>query len=83
MGHVGMHERLKLLGGRLSIRSMPGAGTTIVACVPLPMLRINLPRNEGLKRARSVQTLAAGGELDDAYRLTARSLLRDRAPGVP
>jgi signal transduction histidine kinase len=35
-GLVGMQERARLLGGELSIRSRPGAGTSISARVPLP-----------------------------------------------
>ncbi len=35
LGLVGMRERLALLDGRLRIESSPGAGTTIVAEVPL------------------------------------------------
>jgi signal transduction histidine kinase len=35
LGLVGMRERLGLLGGRLAIESTEGAGTTIVAEVPL------------------------------------------------
>ncbi len=35
-GFLGMRERLALLDGRLEIESRPGAGTTIVAEVPLP-----------------------------------------------
>jgi two-component system, NarL family, sensor kinase len=35
-GLVGMHERIQLLGGRLSVESEPGAGTTVRAFVPLP-----------------------------------------------
>ena len=34
-GLVGMQERIQLLGGRLTIESEPGAGTTIRAVVPL------------------------------------------------
>ncbi|HLL56890.1 MAG TPA: GAF domain-containing sensor histidine kinase [Rubrobacteraceae bacterium] len=34
-GLVGMNERAKMLGGRLEIRSNPGAGTRIEATVPL------------------------------------------------
>jgi two-component system, NarL family, sensor kinase len=34
-GLTGMSERVKLLGGTLSISSEPGAGTCIVACLPL------------------------------------------------
>ena len=35
LGLLGMRERLALLGGKLKIESSPGAGTTIVAEVPL------------------------------------------------
>ena len=35
LGLLGMSERLALLGGRLKVESTPGAGTTIVAEVPL------------------------------------------------
>ena len=34
-GLTGMSERVKLLGGTLCIDSTPGAGTRLVACVPL------------------------------------------------
>ena len=35
VGLLGMRERLALLDGRLEIESRPGAGTTVVAEVPL------------------------------------------------
>ena len=35
LGLIGMKERVGLLGGRLAIESTEGAGTTIVAEVPL------------------------------------------------
>jgi signal transduction histidine kinase len=35
LGLLGKRERLALLGGKLKIESSPGAGTTIVAEVPL------------------------------------------------
>lgn len=35
LGLVGMRERLEMVGGRLSIESAPGAGTTIRAAIPL------------------------------------------------
>jgi signal transduction histidine kinase len=31
-----MRERIRLLGGRLDIRSSPGGGTTVLAWVPIP-----------------------------------------------
>lgn len=34
-GLVGMRERVESVGGRLSIHSLPGAGTTVTASVPL------------------------------------------------
>jgi signal transduction histidine kinase len=35
LGLLGMHERSRLLGGRLKVRSVPGEGTVIEATVPL------------------------------------------------
>ena len=35
LGLLGMQERLRLLGGRLLVQSMPGRGTAVVAQVPL------------------------------------------------
>lgn len=35
-GVIGMHERMKRLGGTLTVRSAPGAGTCIALDVPLP-----------------------------------------------
>ena len=35
LGLVGMRERAQLLGGRLDVESSPGAGTTVVAELPL------------------------------------------------
>jgi signal transduction histidine kinase len=34
---VGMHERIQLLGGRLTVESSVGSGTTVRALVPLPV----------------------------------------------
>jgi signal transduction histidine kinase len=34
LGHVSMHERIELVGGRLAISSIPNRGTTVVAWVP-------------------------------------------------
>jgi signal transduction histidine kinase len=36
IGLIGMRERVELLDGRLDIESSRGAGTTLVAEVPLP-----------------------------------------------
>lgn len=36
LGLFGMQERMALVGGSLSVRSRPGAGTEVVAKVPLP-----------------------------------------------
>ncbi|MGO9949121.1 MAG: ATP-binding protein [Steroidobacteraceae bacterium] len=36
LGHASMRERIRLLGGRLEIQSTLGAGTTVVAWVPIP-----------------------------------------------
>jgi len=33
-GLMGLHERVLLFGGRLEVRSKPGAGTTLEACLP-------------------------------------------------
>jgi signal transduction histidine kinase len=35
LGLIGMHERARILGGTLSIRSQPGEGTTVVVDVPV------------------------------------------------
>jgi len=35
LGIAGMRERVRLLGGRLQVESAPGAGTTVVAWVPV------------------------------------------------
>jgi signal transduction histidine kinase len=35
LGLIGMHERVRLLGGSLRIESGPGSGTTVIAEVPL------------------------------------------------
>ena len=35
LGFVGMRERVELVGGRLTVESARGAGTTIVAEVPV------------------------------------------------
>jgi signal transduction histidine kinase len=38
LGLLGMQERVRLLNGRLLVRSAPGAGTTLVAEVPLHLV---------------------------------------------
>src|SRR5207248_2403551 len=35
MGLIGMHERVRLVGGELEIESAPGAGTTVYVRVPI------------------------------------------------
>ncbi len=35
LGHASMRERVRLLGGRLQLRSVPGQGCSVVAWVPL------------------------------------------------
>ena len=35
-GLLSMAERAEIVGGRLNIRSRPGAGTTVTATIPLP-----------------------------------------------
>ena len=42
-GIIGMHERMRLLNGRLEIISAPGAGTQVAMMVPLEMLRTGTP----------------------------------------
>lgn len=37
-GLLSMAERAEIVGGRLNIRSRPGAGTTVTATIPLPSL---------------------------------------------
>ena len=41
LGLTSMRERLKLVGGRLSIQSQKGGGTTVLAVVPLPRASLN------------------------------------------
>jgi signal transduction histidine kinase len=36
LGLVGMHERAQLVGGKLEVRSTPGAGTSVSLQVPAP-----------------------------------------------
>jgi len=36
LGLLGMHERVALLGGRLTIESAPGEGTTVFVEIPMP-----------------------------------------------
>jgi signal transduction histidine kinase len=50
-GIIGMHERLKQLSGRLEIISAPGAGTQVVAMIPLSSAQRN--RVNATERQRS------------------------------
>jgi PAS domain S-box-containing protein len=36
LGLLGMHERARIVGGRLSVHSAPGSGTRVIAEVPAP-----------------------------------------------
>jgi signal transduction histidine kinase len=35
-GLVGIQDRIQVLGGRLTLESQPGAGTTLLIALPLP-----------------------------------------------
>jgi two-component system, NarL family, sensor histidine kinase DegS len=35
LGLLGMRERLEMVGGKLSIESLPGHGTTVIARIPV------------------------------------------------
>ena len=37
-GVLSMAERAELVGGRLNIRSRPGAGTAVTATIPVPSI---------------------------------------------
>lgn len=50
-GIIGMHERLKQLSGRLEIISAPGAGTQVVAMIPLASAQKD--RSDTKERLRS------------------------------
>jgi signal transduction histidine kinase len=50
-GIIGMHERLQQLGGRLEIISAPGAGTQVVAMIPL-----RTAQSEGVHRAEALRS---------------------------
>ncbi|SNT58865.1 Signal transduction histidine kinase [Actinomadura meyerae] len=46
-GLRGMRERAELLGGRVAVRSRPGAGTVVEAVVPIPGRGVSAPRVPG------------------------------------
>jgi signal transduction histidine kinase len=37
LGILGMRERLEMVGGSLSLKSIPGKGTTVAGCIPFPL----------------------------------------------
>jgi signal transduction histidine kinase len=43
LGLYGMEERASLVGGRLTVESAPGSGTTVVVEVPLALTEVTLP----------------------------------------
>lgn len=43
LGLIGMHERVALLGGALTIETAPGSGTTLFARIPLPTTETRQP----------------------------------------
>jgi two-component system sensor histidine kinase DegS len=50
LGLLGMHERARLLGGALDIRSEPGEGTTVVVEVPLSAVNCRPARRRSPRR---------------------------------
>jgi signal transduction histidine kinase len=52
LGLLGMEERVKRLGGRITVASQPGAGTTIEAEVPLTGKRAPGTDDENQNSAR-------------------------------
>jgi len=42
LGLISMHERLESVGGRLTIRSTPGAGTRLAIVLPARVLKAEL-----------------------------------------
>jgi len=40
VGLQGIQERVSILGGELTLKSAPGEGTRIMACIPLPQEKI-------------------------------------------
>ena len=57
-GLLSMAERAEIVGGRLNIRSRPGAGTAVTATIPLPNVRRETPsRIGGLEVASRVRAL--------------------------
>ncbi len=53
-GIIGMHERLQQLGGRLEIISAPGAGTQVVAMIPLATAQREDIHREEVFRSNSI-----------------------------
>jgi len=52
LGLLGMHERARLLGGALDIRSEPGRGTTVVVELPVSAVSRQVRRGGSARRQR-------------------------------
>ena len=77
LGLVGMRERLALVGGTLRIEAAPGAGTTIVAEVPVELSDSRARR--GRPRRRAQRACAACSTPRRTSRRSARRRSADRA----
>jgi signal transduction histidine kinase len=62
LGLLGMRERMRMIGGQLTIRSVPGEGTTVVAQAPVVPLSPPAAATS-LMRTASVAPPAQGAEL--------------------
>ena len=77
-----MRERVALLGGRLQVESTPGAGTTLVAEVPvLVTIRVLIVDDHAVVRTGLRRILDAEADIEtvgEAPRRRARRLRGDR-----